>query len=108
MIRTVAAPAIKNRKVLVALYVYAALLVIASVGMLVRFDKFVPMLAQYVGGQVGVVEILVAVTLVSLQIGALPAVLRMRMSPLAWAASVFCAGVVPALWLVCAIVVLAK
>lgn len=95
-------PKVRNRRGSLFGWVAAGILIIFSLVHLFRIDTFVPELAMVFDGN-QTLTLCVAALLVSMQVFALPFLMRMRLSPLAQYVSGGFAVLVPLFWLLVAV-----
>lgn len=85
-------------------WLYAAILVVMTLGQLYAFEKFIPIIQEYglPGGEA--TATLVAAVIVIVQVFALPFLLRMPLSPLMRLCSLVFSVLAPVIWLTLSIV----
>jgi hypothetical protein len=91
-------PTVTSHKLLIIPYTYVLALVFLAVWQLIVFRDFLPYVASHLGGTVTSKTITAAILLVSLEVFAVPFLLRLRLSPLARLCSAICALLVPITW----------
>lgn len=96
-------PPLKSERIRPISLLYAGILTVLVVGQLFSFEDFIPLIESFdlPGGQG--MGTLAAGLIVVAEVFALPFLLRMRVSPLMRWMSVFCAGLVPLLWVLLSI-----
>lgn len=99
---TSAAPA-RTRGALIASYVTAALLVTVTLLQLFRFEYMPDVVREYELFGMGAESLIVAAILVTVQVAALPFLLRLPLSPLARVLSMIAGWIAVAAWLVIAV-----
>jgi hypothetical protein len=92
------APAVFKPKLVLAPYLYVLLLVFLATWQLMTFADFVEYVSGYLGGAVTSTTMFAAVLLVSLEILAVPFLMRLRLSPLARVCSATASLFVPIAW----------
>lgn len=100
--RALPAPPIKRRGLLLVPYLFASLVTVMLLLQLFEFEDFVPLMEGMTGGQTA--GRIVAVLVICVELFSLPFLIRMKLSPLARAASGFLSVTVPLLWLAAVII----
>lgn len=111
-VKAVEAPKPRSEMAKIAAWVYAAILVAMALGQLYAFEKFIPLIEEYSLPGGDAMAGVVAALIVTVEVFALPFLLRMRISPLLRWVSLVCsaaaagAWVKLSLWVYCSMIVI--